>query len=240
MTDLNSGGSSQDVDWGRPNLRIFFGNERRDGFSTIRVAELVRKSNGQPIVRDNYVPPVLHIAAAPFLYGGIHRVLAAITARQRQLTAERKERQAGTIEFHATDARKFWLLHTLNGAIPGLVHLLDNRKAHPEEAYLLLGSLIGHLCTFAPDADPHNLPKFNYLELGDAFEAVFARVLSLLSGGIEQHYVEIPLEHRPDGMFIGKMPDPKLVSHEFFVAVKAGLGDALVRERIPAVLKLAG
>jgi type VI secretion system protein ImpJ len=240
VSDVNAGGSPQEVETARPNVRIFFGTERHDGFSTIRLAELVRRPNGQPMVRDNYVPPVLHLAAAPFLHNGLHRVLAAITARQRQLAQERKQRQAGSVDFHATDSKKFWLLHTLNGAIPLLTHLLDTARVHPEEAYLLLASLIGQLSSFALDADPGNLPKFNYLELGDAFEVMFARVLSLLSGSIEQHYTEIPLEHRADGMFIGKVGDPKLLSHEFFVAVKATLADALVRERFPAVMKMAG
>jgi type VI secretion system protein ImpJ len=239
VTDLNSGTSPQEVETARPNLRIFFGGERQDGFESIRVAELVRRANGQPVVRDNYVPPVLHIAAAPFIFSGLHRVLAAITARQRQLASERKQRQSGSVDLHMTDTRRFWLLHTLNGVIPTLTHLLDTHRAHPEEAYLVLASLVGQLCSFAADADPMSVPKFNYLELGDTFEVLFARVLSLLSGSIEQHYTELPLEHRSDGMFIGKIPDPKLASMEFFIAVKASLAESLIRERFPAVMKMA-
>jgi type VI secretion system protein ImpJ len=199
----------------------------------------VRQPNGQPIIRDTYVPPVLHIAASPFLAGGLRRVLAAITARQRQLTAERNQRQAGNIDFAATDARRFWLLHSLNGCIPVLTHMLDNRRAHPEEAYVLLAELIGHLATFSPEVDLLNLPKFNYLDLGEPFEVIFARILSLLSGGIEHHYIEIPLEHRSDGMFIGKIPEPHLAQHEFFAAVAAPMPEPLIRERVPAVLKVA-
>ena len=100
--------------------------------------------------------------------------------------------------------------------------------------------MIGQLSSFALDADPGNLPKFNYLELGDAFEVMFARVLSLLSGSIEQHYTEIPLEHRADGMFIGKVGDPKLFPTSSSWPSKATLADALVRERFPAVMKMAG
>jgi type VI secretion system protein ImpJ len=240
VSDLNTGTSAQPVEWAKPNLRIFFGNERQDGFSSIRVAELVRDQTGRAIVRDNYVPPVMHLPVAPFLSAGLQRVLAGVTARQRQLSAERRQRQAGTIEFHASDARKFWLLHTLNSSIPHLHHLVDTKRVHPEEAYLLLVSLAGQLCSFAADGDPTALPKFNYLELGDVFEELFARVLSLLSGGIEQPYVEIPLEHRPDGMFIGKLPEPRLASHEMFIAVQSKLAEGLVRERVPAVLKMAG
>ncbi len=238
VLDTNTGASAQELEWARPNLRVFFGKERQDGYTTIRVAQLLRQPSGHPIVRDTFVPSVLHIDAAPFLVQGLQRVLTALTSRQRQLASERKQRQAGSIDFHAADVRRFWLLHTLNGAIPALVHMLDSRRAHPEEAYQLLASLAGQLCTFASDGDPSAFPKFNYLELGDVFERMFALVISLLSGGIEDRYVEIPLEHRPDGMFIGKL-DANLVSREFFVAVKADVAESLVRERIPAVLKIA-
>src|SRR6185369_15185893 len=41
--DSNTGSAAQEVEWARPNLRILFGNERRDGFVTLRIAELIRQ-----------------------------------------------------------------------------------------------------------------------------------------------------------------------------------------------------
>jgi len=240
VVDSNTGSSAQDVEWARPNLQILFGNERKDGFVTLRIAELLRQETGQFIALDTRIPPVLHLRAAPFLEAGVRRVLANIVARQQQLFAERRQRQSGSVEFHASEVRKFWLLHTLNGAIPELNHLLDTARVHPEEAYIVLARLAGMLSSFAADAEGIELPKFNYLELGDTFEALFAIVLRLLPGGIERSYVEIPLEHRPDGMFIGRIADPKLTANEFFVAVKANLAEAMIRERVPGVLKMAG
>src|SRR5690606_37014752 len=124
---------------------------------------LVRQRNGEPIIRDNYVPPVLQTSASPFLISGVRRVFTAVTSRQRELAGDRRLRQPGAVELHATNARKFWLLHTLNGAIPTLRHLIETGRVHPEGVYLALSSLAGQLCTFAEDADPSTLPKFNYL-----------------------------------------------------------------------------
>jgi len=240
VPDVNSGGSPQEVEWARPNLRLFFGKERRDGFTTIRIAEIVKQRNGQAIIRDNYVPPVLQISASPFLLSGARRVLSGITARQRELASDRRLRQRGAVELHSTNARKFWLLHTLNGWIPQLTHLVETGRVHPEELYLALSGLAGQLCSFAENEEPTALPKFKYLELGEVFEELFAKVISLLSGGIEQPYIEIGLEHRPDGMFIAKFPDPTVAAKELFVAVQSTMPEALVRERVPAVLKVAG
>jgi len=239
VVDVNSGGSPQELEWARPNLRVFFGGERQDGFATIRVAVILRQENGVFRVQDTFVPPVLDLKVAPFLENGVRRILASIVARQAQLAGERRQRQSGAVEFHATEVRKFWLLHTLNGVIPRLNHLLETPSIHPEEAYVALSTLAGELCSFSADADPATLPKFNYLELGEVFETLFAVVLRLLPGGIERSYVEIGLEHRPDGMFIGKLADKGLVQQELFVAVNANMAEALVRERVPAILKMA-
>jgi type VI secretion system protein ImpJ len=237
--DFNTGGAFQEVELGVPNLRILFGTERHEKMSTLPVTQLVRQSGGQVIVRDNFVPPVLRIAAAPFLTSGLRRVLGAMTTRQRELAATRKQRNAGNIEFHFADARRFWLLHTLNGAIPLLAHLLNTEKAHPEEVYIALTGLIGQLCTFAPEVDPASLPRFGYNELGEIFEQLFARVLSLLSLDSVPTYVEIPLERRQDGMFVGKIPEPRLLNYEFFMAVKSTVAEQIVRERVPQILKIA-
>lgn len=239
VVDVNTGASPQDLEWARPNLRVFFGGERQDGFATIRVAVILRQENGVFKVQDTYIPPVLDLKVAPFLENGLRRILASIVSRQSQLATERRQRQTGAVEFHATEIRKFWLLHSLNGAIPRLTHLLDTPNAHPEEAYIALSELAGQLCSFSSDIDPAALPKFNYLALGEVFESLFAIVLRLLPGGIERAYTEIGLEHRPDGMFIGKLADPSLLAQELFVAVNANMTEALVRERVPAILKVA-
>jgi len=240
VPDSNSGASPQEVEWARPNLRILFGNERRDGFVTLLVTELLRQETGQFLIVDTRVPPVLKLAAAPFLESGVRRVLANCVARQQQLFAERRGRQSTGADFHTSEVRKFLLLQTLSAAIPVLNHLLDTARAHPEEAYLALAQLASGLGCFSTDVEPSDIPKFNYLELGETFESLFAIVLRMLSGGTERAYTEIALEHRPDGMFIGRVPDPKLLSQEFFIAVKANMPEALLRERAPAVLKLAG
>jgi type VI secretion system protein ImpJ len=53
-------------------------------------------------------------------------------------------------------------------------------------------------------------------------------------------YVEIPLERRPDGMFVGRIPEPRLANHEFFIVVRSTLPEPIVRERVPQLVKIAG
>jgi hypothetical protein len=93
VVDTNNGSSPQELEWADPNIQILYGSERKDGFATIRVAELLRQENGQFQVLDTRIPPVAHLSAAPFLENGVRRVLANIVARQQQLVGERRQRQ---------------------------------------------------------------------------------------------------------------------------------------------------
>jgi type VI secretion system protein ImpJ len=240
VDDFNGGGAAQSVEFAIPNLRFVFGGERRERMATLPLAQLVRRADGRIVSRDTFVPPILSISAAPFVVDGLRRILGALTARQRELFAGRKQRTASSVEFHATDARRFWLLHTLNTSIPVLAHLLDADGVHPEEAYLALGTLVGALSTFTAEGEGPGIPKFNHNQLGDVFEALFARVLVLLKVDDGPAYVEIPLEHRPDGMFVGRIPEPRLANHEFFIAVRSTVPEPVVRERLPQLLKVAG
>ncbi|HEY2409954.1 MAG TPA: type VI secretion system baseplate subunit TssK [Polyangiaceae bacterium] len=239
VPDGNTGIGQQDVPWAKPNLRILIGDERREAFDSLQIAELVRGSGGAIVLRDTFVPPILCISASPFLMAGFGRVLLAMTTRQRSLAASRRQRSAAAIDFRADDAAKFWLLNTLNESIPAVSHLVDYGEVHPERAYLVLAELIGKLCTFAVDGDPTAIPKFNFLALGDVFEPMFARALSLLNSVIAERYVEIPLQRRDDGMHLGKIEDAAVLRYEFFLAVSGTLPEAEVRERLPKLSKVA-
>ncbi len=237
--DLNSGTGEQGMSWARNNLRILFGDERRDAFDAMQVAELVRSPAGLVVMRETYVPPVVQLRTSPFLHTGFRRVLAAMTARQRSIAESRRQRTAAAVDFQASDAAKFWLLNTLNNFIPLFSHLVDHGTDHPESAYIALGQLIGQLCTFAVDGDPTTIPKFNYLELGDVFEPMFGRALSLINATITERYVQIPLQRREDGMYLGKMEDPQVLRYEFFLAASGSMPEAQVRDRLPKLMKIA-
>ncbi|NLE88473.1 MAG: type VI secretion system baseplate subunit TssK [Myxococcales bacterium] len=239
VVDFNDGSHEQEVTWAKPNVRLFLGDESRDGYATLQIAELIRNPSGQAILCDTYIPPVARIATSPFLHSGMRRVLTAMVARQRALSASRRQRDAAQIEFQASDVQKYWLLDALNGWIPIFSHLVDQGQAHPERAYEALVGLVGRLCTFAVDADPASLPKFDFLAMRDAFEPLFARALSLLDAVIKERYVEIPLRRREDGMHLAQVEDASVLRFEFFLAVTGTLSEQDVRDRLPKLSKIA-
>ncbi|MGZ3476240.1 MAG: type VI secretion system baseplate subunit TssK [Polyangiales bacterium] len=239
VPDYNTGTSELQLSWARPNLRLLLGDERRDAFDAMRITQLIRSSSGAAVVRDTYVPPVMRIGSSPFIMSGLRRVLGAMTSRQRTLAESRRQRSSAAIDFQASDAAKFWLLNAINIFIPPMSHLVDQGHAHPEEAYLVLAQMIGTLCTFAVEGDPTTIPKFNFLDLGDVFEPMFARAMALLNTVIAERYVQIPLQRRDDGMYLGRVEDPNVLRYEFFLAASGSMPEPTVRDRLPKLMKIA-
>lgn len=239
VSDFN-GGTERELPVLRRNLRVLLGNEADDAFVGIRVARLSRNPGGQLALAPTFVPPVLRIGASQFLTAGFRRLLSVMISKQRSLASGRKARTDAAVDFEAGDTVKFWLLHTLNENIPRMSHVVENPGVHPEQAYLTLATLIGQLCTFAVDGDPTNVPRFNFLDLGETFAPMFQRAQFLLDAVVAERYVEIPLNKRDDGMYLGQFEDPAILRYEYFLAIEAqGIPEANLRDKIPRLTKIA-
>jgi type VI secretion system protein ImpJ len=238
VPDVNTGRNETSVTWARGNMRLLFGTEPRDAYQTIRIAQLVRDRTGAIVLKKAFIPPILRISVSEHMMTRLRRVLEALVGKQKSLADGRRMRTAASVDFQASDTAKFWMLHTMNSFIPIFSHLVDHGDAHPEDCFIVLGSLIGELCTFSADGDPTTIPKFNYLELGDVFDPMFDRAIALISGVLAEQFIIIPLEKREDGMYLGRFEDPKVPrSHEFFLEAKGG-DEATLRERLPRLLKI--
>lgn len=236
--DVNTGMSPAPIEIGRPNLRLLFGDERRDAFESLRVAQLVRSPSGTVVFRESFVPPIFHLSSSAWLVRGFRSLLGIMTARQRALTESRRQRSAASVEFDAQDVARLWLLSTLNASIPGFAHLVDADTATLETAYLLLVRLVGELTTFAVDGDPAALPKLVHGDPAQTFEPLFQRAEKLLSATVSARAREIVLQRDANGVLAGTLDDAALRS-ELFLTVTTTLPEAQVRERLPKLLKLA-
>lgn len=237
--EFNAGGRHLELNWARPQFSILLGNEVREGHSTIQIAELLRTQAGALVLKDTFVPPSLNIASSDFMTQSVRRVANAMSTRARALAASRRQRSEAQVDADVHDISKMLFLGVLNRSIPRFAHLLDSADTHPEAAYLALVELAGELCTFVPEADPSTLPKYNYLDLGDCFELASARALALINTLVSERFVQIPLERREDGMYLGKLEDRSILRHEFFIAARGTLSDAEIHQQLPKLSKIA-
>ena len=220
------------------NTVVLFGDEPRDDFDAIKIAELVRDGRGALLINEAYIPPALRIDSSAFLMAGVRRLLSLMVAKQRQLAGDRRQRDGATIEFNAGDVTRFLQLSTINTAIPLLTHAATNGELAPVQLYLLLVQVAGQLATFSADVDPSQLPVFAHTDLRKTFEELFARVTYLLRN-VREAYLTVPLE-LAQGVHVGKLEDDRLLrASHFLLAVRSDVPEEQLVQRLPGLCKIA-
>jgi type VI secretion system protein ImpJ len=216
IVDMTGEAADLSMAFAQRNLTILFGNESRDDYEAVKIAEVVRDAGGALLVSDAFIPSVLTISASPFLMGAVQRLLALMVAKQRQLSAERAQRDAASIEFGSNDVTRYLQLSALNATIPFLVHAGRNGELSPRELYLFLIQSAGALSTFSVDTDPSAFPPFNITDLRSTFEELFALLTGLLRANLREMCVRVPIEVR-EGIHVGVLNDERILKCQQFV-----------------------
>ena len=203
VVDANTGTNAKSIDRARPLLRLLFGDEAKGSFDTIRIGQLVRGPTGAVQLRSSFVAPCLRVAASPWLLQEFRALLAIMTARQRSFAQSRRLRTTGGLDSDVSDMQRFLFLDLLNATIPSFSHIVDAGSCHPEPAYLMLSGLIGRLCSFA-DVDPTAIPRFDFMDLGATFAPMFDMASRMLESILSDRYIEVALQRRDDGVFVGQ------------------------------------
>ena len=218
---------------------VLFGNEPREDYDSMKVAELVRDSRGALINNEAYIPPALRIDASEFLMAGVRRLLTLMVAKQRLLAGTRRQRHGAAIEFSTGDVTRFLQLSTLNGAIPLLNYGATNGEIAPQLLYMVLIQVAGQLATFSNDVDPSQLPLFAHTDLRATFEELFARVTGLLRTTIREAYLTVPLAIS-QGIHMGKLDDDQLLtSPHFLLGIRSEYPEELLGQKLPSLCKIA-
>jgi type VI secretion system protein ImpJ len=229
----------REVTVAKTNLRVLFEGEPLDGHTSLRIAEVARTATGSFTLSDTYVPPSLYLSASEFLPAMLRRLLEVLSMRSGDLSMQRRQRAEGLVDFTMSEAANFWLLHTLNGAIPALLHIYNRGTAHPEAVYLELVRLAGQLFTFAGSGHPKDIPPYVHDDLSGTFQTLLNQLLRLLETVIPSHCVPIPLERGPDKVYSGRIVDEKLrKTGRFFLAVKGAMPDEKLVAEVPRKAKV--
>jgi type VI secretion system protein ImpJ len=107
---------------------LFFGGEPIDGYSSIKIAELQKTATGQLALSETYIPPVLDIGASPWVVNMLRQVVEILVTKSSTLAEQRRQRATSLADFTTAEVAQFWLLHTVNTAIPMLAHLFRTRR----------------------------------------------------------------------------------------------------------------
>jgi type VI secretion system protein ImpJ len=240
VTDENSGDEEKPVQVARRTFRLLFEDEYRDGFSSIRIAQVIRNAAGLPILNPRFAAPCLNLRSSEYLMNLLRRQIEILATKSATLSGPRRQRGKMLAEFSPSDTANFWLLHTVNSYLPELRHIWKVRQGHPEAAYVAMLRLAGALTTFSLEGHPENLPDYDHNDPGLCFTQLDNRIRDLMETVIPSKFVAIALEERDRFIWSGSVSEDQYFrDSQFFLAVSAKMGvDDLIR-RAPQLIKVS-
>lgn len=240
VKDETSGTNEQPVAFAKSNLRIIFDDELRDGFTSIKIAELQRTPTGQLKLSDEYIPPVLKISASQWLVNMLRQIVEILITKSGSLGEQRRQSNASLADFTTSEVAVFWLLHTINSSIPTMSHFFRSPMLHPERLYLEMGEIVGKLLTFSLEHHPKDIVKYDHDDLHFTFYNLSMQLKDLLETVIPSRCVPIPLEKTRDTLYVGRIEDERLLKEAgFYLAVRAQMPESKLIEGVPRVVKIA-
>lgn len=238
--DETTGTNEQPIALAKSNFRIIFDDELRDGFTSIKIAELERTPTGQLKLSDEYIPPILQISASPWLVSMLRQLVEILITKSGSLGEQRRQSKASLADFTTSEVAVFWLLHSINTSIPTMSHFFRSPLLHPERLYLAMGELVGKLMTFSLDFHPKDIVKYDHDDLYFTFFNLSAQLKELLETVIPSRCVPIPLEKTRETLYVGRIEDERLLKEAaFYLAVRAQMPEAKLIEGVPRVVKIA-
>jgi type VI secretion system protein ImpJ len=240
VPDETTGDNEQQIAYAKSNLRILFADELSEGYRSIKVAEVEKTATGQLKLSDNYIPPALNIRASTWLENVLRQLVEILITKSSSLGEQRRQRTASLADFTTSEVAVFWLLHTVNSAVPGLAHLFRAPVVHPERLYMEMAQLAGKLMTFTPDRHPKDIVRYEHEDLYLTFSQLAQEIRDLLETVIPTRCVPIPLEKVRESLYAGRILDDRLLKEaSFYLGVRADIPEGQLIERVPRVIKVS-
>jgi type VI secretion system protein ImpJ len=239
MPDENTATTERPIQIGRKNFRLLVNAEMRDGNSSLQIARVVRSAAGVFELDQSYIPPVLHIGASEQLMTILRRLLEILAAKSAMLGGMRRQKNQTLADFTAADIANFWLLYAVNSHLPGLRHLFESRRTHPESLWSAMNELAGILTTFSTKLQARDLPIYDHTRLGPAFTELDEKLRMLIDTAVPANFVALPLQLAQTSIYATAMADEKYFRDtRLYLAVSADMPrDDLIR-KTPQLIKV--
>lgn len=210
--------------------------EDRSAYHSLGLAKIREiKSDKQIILDEAYVPPFLSSNESNILKGYISEVISMLKHRGDALA----QRVSGAGQ-GVSEIADFLLLQIVNRHEPYFMHLGKLPYLHPESLYSSLVCLAADLSTFTTTSKrPDTYPVYQHEDSNVIFSQIMGYIRRSLSAVIEQSAIEIPLQKKKYGIYIGEIIDRTLLKTSAFVLiVKAAIPEENIRRSIPSLIKI--
>ena len=238
--DVAVGADEKAIQLAKKSLKILFEGENLDGFTSFRVARVMRSPAGTYVLSADFIPPLIDIAASEPLMMLARRLVEIMAAKSSSLALTRRQKSRDLADFSNSEAADFWFLHTVNTYLPELQHIWKVRRGHPDLLFRVMLRLAGALTTFALNETVRDLPEYDHANLGASFIALDDRIRALLEIGWQSKCVAIPL--RPSDRFIwsGSFADERqLEAAQFLISVSSPIAVDELIAKFPRLAKVS-
>jgi type VI secretion system protein ImpJ len=182
---------------------------------------------------------LLDFYASDHLVAIARRLVELLSARSWAIAAMRRQKNQSLAEFTTADIANFWLLYTVNTALPLIRHLFETRHGHPESLFTAMLTLAGALTTFSPGIHTRDLPVYDHEYLGECFTALDEKLRTLLDTVIPANFVSLPLKRVQTAIYAVSIDNDRyLANTRMYLAVNAEIPQADIASRVPQLVKV--
>lgn len=224
---VHGGADAEEIEIARPAALLLPPGRATGGYTTLAVAHsLGLRADGGLALADDFLPPALAGAAAPF-YGQLLQEVAA--GLDRIAEAHGKMVLGGP----GRSVENLLVLELANTARPRIAHMLAQGLFHPAEIYLELAGLAGRMATYGSGSRRlSQLPVYDHAAPGPAFMALADTLRSLI---LSLRYVEpksraLPVARHATNVWKVRVDSPELLTQSrIVVRVGSDLSDDALR-----------
>ncbi|SDT88492.1 type VI secretion system baseplate subunit TssK [Halopseudomonas salegens] len=238
VNDCNSiGGDPAELQTGIPRFRLLMGKELTDAWTALAVAKVIEcKNNRQLVLEKDFVPPLLRSGCNHVFHAWIVESLGLVYQRADVLAERLNQPGRGGV----SQVSEFLMLQMLNRYQPVLWHAAECSKQHPESLYKLMIQIVGELAAFSKSPRrPAEMPKYNHDNLRDCFEPLMLVMRESLSQVLEQTAIQIDLQEKNYGIYVGHVGDKTLLkSANFIIAAHASITGEMLRTQFLSQVKI--
>jgi type VI secretion system protein ImpJ len=240
VRDENTGLAEQPISVARKNLRLLAGTENREDSSTLRLARVLKTDDGLFRLDPRFVPTLLDFHASEYLVSILRRLVEILSAKSTELAASRRQRNQSLADFPAADIPRFWLLYSVNRAMPEFRHLFERGPCHPESLYAAMLSLGGALTTFSLQTQPRDFPLYDHEDLGPCFSALDEKLRQMLETAVPANFISLPLKPVRPAIYAASIDDEKhLHNTRMFLALNTDANRAELVSKAPHLIKIS-
>ncbi|HTS31557.1 MAG TPA: type VI secretion system baseplate subunit TssK [Bryobacteraceae bacterium] len=237
--DENTGLSEKPVQIARKNLRLLAEGEALEGYSAMRVGRINREVTGAFSLDPRFVPPLLDYLTSDYLSAIARRLVEILSARSAAIASVRRQKSVTLADFTASDIADFWLLYSINTALPTFRHLFETRGGHPEILFSAMSDLAGALTTFSTTIHPRDLPPYDHDNLGVCFTDLDEKLRLLIETVVPKNFVALPLKISQPFIYATSIDNDKyLLNTKMYLAIRAETSQADIAGGVPQLVKV--